>query len=225
MATLTATPSISPSSLTISGNTQVSATISWTRPTVPTGAVISSCILSGKATATMSKGSATIKVNGTTVTSGSTFNINLGTANTTSSVTVTGVGGNKNAKGTVAFSNLNYTVTYEVAAQTHTVTFVDWNGTVLKTEIVEDGKSAVAPTAPTRDGYKFTGWDKTFSNITSDLTVTAQYAEIVYTPIRVKENNSWTPIAAIYKKINGIWVIQSDFETLFSNQNIKYQKM
>ena len=101
----------------------------------------------------------------------------------------------------------------------------DHGGFRLKTEIVEDGKSAVAPTAPTRDGYKFTGWDKTFSNITSDLTVTAQYAEMVYTPIRVKENNSWTPIVAIYKKINGVWVIQSDFETLFSNQNIKYQKM
>ena len=60
MATMTVTPSISPSSLSISGTTQVSATISWTYPTLPTGAVVSSCVLTGVATATMSKGSATI---------------------------------------------------------------------------------------------------------------------------------------------------------------------
>jgi hypothetical protein len=52
---------------------------------------------------------------------------------------------------------------------------VDHDGTVLKTEKVESGKSATAPAAPTRDGYEFIGWDKDFSNITGDLTVTAQY--------------------------------------------------
>ena len=58
---------------------------------------------------------------------------------------------------------------------TYTVNFVDYDGTVLKTQTVESGKSATAPADPTRDGYTFTGWDKDFSNITGDLTVTAQY--------------------------------------------------
>ena len=62
-----------------------------------------------------------------------------------------------------------------------TVTFQDWDGTVLKTEQVEQGKSATAPAAPTREGYTFKGWDKDFSNVQSDLTVTAQYTrDIVY---------------------------------------------
>ena len=59
----------------------------------------------------------------------------------------------------------------------YTVTFVDYDGTVLKTEEVEEGKSATAPNKPTRENYTFSGWDKEFANVTSDLTVTAVYTE------------------------------------------------
>ncbi|MBR5566275.1 MAG: InlB B-repeat-containing protein [Roseburia sp.] len=64
-----------------------------------------------------------------------------------------------------------------VAAAMFTVTFKDYDGTVLKTETVERGKSATAPTSPTRDGYVFIGWDVAFDKISSDLTVIAQYEE------------------------------------------------
>ena len=178
MATITSIPTAG--SLTVNGNTQVSGTISWSKPTVPSDATITSCVLTGTATASISKGGATITVNGTTVESGSQFTINLGTANNTTSVTTTAKGGNKNANGTVSFSNLVYTVTYELPKATYTVIFVDWDGAVLKTQQVEEGASATAPTDPTRDGYRFTGWDNSFNNITSDLTVTAQYVQIVY---------------------------------------------
>ena len=177
MATLTATPTISPSSLSISGKTTQNATITWSCPTLPNDSVISSCVLTGKATASMTKGNATIKVNGTTVSSGSNFSINLGTANNTSSVAVTAVGGNNNARGTVTFSNLNYTVTYTVAT-TYSVVFKDWDGSVLSEQTVSEGSSATAPVTPTRDGYEFIGWDMDFSNVTGDLIVTAQYKEI-----------------------------------------------
>ena len=191
MAKVTSTPTAG--SLTVSGNTQVSGTISWSKPTVPSDATISSCVLTGTANASMSKGSATITVNGTTVTAGSQFTINLGTANNTTSVTTTAKGDNKNSKGTVSFSNLVYTVTYEEASQvkTYTVTFVDWDGSVLKTQTVEEGSSATAPSNPTRNGYNFIGWDTSFNNITSNLNVTAQYSIKSYT-VTFKDWNGTT---------------------------------
>ncbi len=60
----------------------------------------------------------------------------------------------------------------------HTVTFVGFNGEILKVEEVEDGKSATAPEAPEIEGYKFTGWDKEFDVVTEDMTVKAIYEEI-----------------------------------------------
>lgn len=57
----------------------------------------------------------------------------------------------------------------------HKVDFVDWDGTVLKSEDVIKGEDATAPVEPTREGYTFTGWDKTFTNIQNNLTITANY--------------------------------------------------
>ena len=61
--------------------------------------------------------------------------------------------------------------------ETFTVTFVDGQGNTLKTETVGRGQSATAPADPAREGYTFDGWDKDFSNVTSDLTVTAKWKE------------------------------------------------
>ena len=111
MATITV--NISSFSLSVSGNTQVNGNITWSAPTVPADATIVSCTLTGKATASMSKGSTTTKVNNSTVSSGSSFTVNLGTDISITSVTISTKGGNKNANGTVAFDNLVYTVEYE----------------------------------------------------------------------------------------------------------------
>jgi hypothetical protein len=59
--------------------------------------------------------------------------------------------------------------------QVITVVFLDWDDTELKMQVVEHGSAAIAPATPVRTGYTFTGWDKAFDNITSDLVVTAQY--------------------------------------------------
>lgn len=78
------------------------------------------------------------------------------------------------------------------AITTYTVTFVDYDGTVLQTEIVEEGASATAPEDPSRDGYTFKGWDKSFDNVTGDLTVTAKYIKNGVSTVVV---NSVTAIA------------------------------
>lgn len=69
----------------------------------------------------------------------------------------------------------------------HTVTFKDYDGTVLKAQTVEHGTAAAAPEAPSRDEYRFLGWDTSFFIVTTDLTVTAQYAEIIYHTVTFKD--------------------------------------
>lgn len=91
-----------------------------------------------------------------------------------------------------SYSNVNADVTVVAQYRENTsetvyyiVRFIDYDGTVLKTQAVEKGQSAKAPADPVRAGYSFTGWDKTFASITADLTVTAQYEEIPSTDLTV----------------------------------------
>ncbi len=74
------------------------------------------------------------------------------------------------------FTNVseNLTVTAQYEAVRYTVTFKCGEETVSSQE-VPHGTAAKAPDAPKLEGHKFTGWDADFSNITGDLTVTAQY--------------------------------------------------
>ena len=62
-----------------------------------------------------------------------------------------------------------------------TVTFKDWDGSVLDEQQVSYGQAASAPSDPERTGYTFTGWDVDFTSITGDLVVTAQYSINRYT--------------------------------------------
>lgn len=79
------------------------------------------------------------------------------------------------ATGNYKISYVNGTLTITKPVSFYTVTFVDGQGKTLKTEKVESGKAATAPADPKRDGYTFTGWDKDFSKVTADMTVTAQW--------------------------------------------------
>ncbi len=63
----------------------------------------------------------------------------------------------------------------------YTVTFKDWDDSVLKTEEVEHGSSATPPADPVREWHTFIGWDKVFDNVTENLVVTAQYSINEYT--------------------------------------------
>lgn len=73
-------------------------------------------------------------------------------------------------------ADVTVTATYTAKAS-YTVTFVDHDGTVLKTEAVVSGKDATPPADPTRANYNFAGWQGSYTGVTENVTVTATYTE------------------------------------------------
>ncbi len=59
--------------------------------------------------------------------------------------------------------------------ESYTVTFIDFDETVLSTQQVRYREDATAPIIPVRSGYSFTGWSQTFDEVTSAITIQAQY--------------------------------------------------
>lgn len=66
---------------------------------------------------------------------------------------------------------------YAEFVKQYTVQFLGFNGVELKTQTVDENAAAIAPVPPTVDGYLFDCWDKDFSKVTGDLTVSAVYRE------------------------------------------------
>jgi len=74
-----------------------------------------------------------------------------------------------------------YTATYTEHIRSYVIKFVDHSGSVIKSEELEYGTMPTAPSVPTREGYDFTGWDKTVVAVTGEATYTAQYKIKTYT--------------------------------------------
>lgn len=53
--------------------------------------------------------------------------------------------------------------------------FVDWDGTTISVQTVGYGMDAEAPADPVREGYDFIGWSGSFTGITANTVLVAQY--------------------------------------------------
>lgn len=67
------------------------------------------------------------------------------------------------------------TVYVKWAINKYTVTFMDGEKVLETFPNVPHGSAVTAPEVPKKDGKTFKGWDKDFSNVTSDLTINAVY--------------------------------------------------
>ena len=72
------------------------------------------------------------------------------------------------------------TLTARWTVKSNRVTFVDHDGSVLGSELVEWDGDAVAPEDPYHTGYTFTGWDRDYTHVKEPFTVTAQYRSHAY---------------------------------------------
>ena len=117
----------------------------------------------------------------------------------------------------VDFVTVDVTKPYEVRLPknedlnlpTYTVTFKDYDGSILKTATVKEGKKATTPVDPTRDGYRFAGWSPSdLTNITSDLEVTATYEIVEYTISYVANTSTVT---------ESTWATKDEFVNDFYN--------
>ena len=68
-------------------------------------------------------------------------------------------------------------ITAEEGVLQYSVRYQDWDGTLLKEEMVDSGGSVTPPSDPVRQGYTFTGWSASTERVLEDMTVTAQYAK------------------------------------------------
>lgn len=65
----------------------------------------------------------------------------------------------------------------QTAIVTYTIRFLDWDGTVLKTESVTAGSNPTPPANPTREGYTFSGWSPTVGAANQNQDYTATYTQ------------------------------------------------
>ena len=76
--------------------------------------------------------------------------------------------------------DVTYTAKYEEIKNKYTYTFLNSDGTVLKSEEIEYGEMPVAPADPTKEederrSFVFIGWDKPVEAITENVSYTAVY--------------------------------------------------
>lgn len=215
-------------SLSATGTTVATGSITWTAPSYPSGVTSwDSVVISGTWRWNGRGGITYVNINGTNTSDGIPFNINLG-ATTTSPLSITCKGGNKNATGrNFTWSNLQVTYTYTAYYNISAIQSTGGTISLSQSGSVVEGTTITVTCAPD-NGYKLENiyvngvvLSGTSFVPTDDSVVTATFIEQTNTGLYFKENGSYISTQAVYKKVSGVWVAQTDIESLF-DQNVKY---
>ena len=81
---------------------------------------------------------------------------------------------------TVVKADAEYKATYKTVSNAFTVTFWDWDGSVIDKQTVLRGNAATLPANPVREGYIFKGWSVDsgdLNNVQQDIDAWAEYEE------------------------------------------------
>lgn len=93
------------------------------------------------------------------------------------------------AIGVEGSSDMEVVDTIQAPKPTYTVNFYDWDGSIISTQEITKGENATPPTNPTKEGFKFLGWDKSVTNITEDTDIFADFEREEYTVVFVDWEN------------------------------------
>ena len=93
------------------------------------------------------------------------------------------------AIGVEGSSDIKVVDTIKAPKPVYTVNFYDWDGSIISTQQITKGENATPPTNPTKEGFKFLGWDKSVTNITEDTDIFADFEREEYTVVFVDWEN------------------------------------
>jgi hypothetical protein len=103
-----------------------------------------------------------------------------------------------------------YTATFTPTLRSYTVSFVNYDGTVLQSEVLDYGETpsytGEIPARETDDSYiyEFDKWDKDIEAVTGETTYTATFKEIAVVPFPDVNKEDWFFDAAQYCARNGL---------------------
>jgi hypothetical protein len=106
------------------------------------------------------------------------------------------------------------------------VRFIDYDGTIIKEELVNDGEDATAPVLPTHNNLTFYEWNNEFTNVTHAIDVGATYSTIdgkSYVFITLTTPTGLTPTLYLAKFTADVMTINwgdGTSETTTTNGNI-----
>ncbi len=115
---------------------------------------------------------------------------------------------------TEVFSDLTVRAQY---VRQYIVTFKDYDGTILFTDMVDGGESATAPENPEREGYAFVSWSRAFANVTEDIEVVAVYQIKRYTVTFLGKDG--TVLQSITGVAHGSGVVPPSVEDVYFDWN------
>ena len=97
------------------------------------------------------------------------------------------------------------------------VSFLDINGNTIEEQLVTNGKSAIEPTLEPVEGYTFIGWDASFENVTSNMTINAKYEINTYmVTFNMPSGETITTITDVY---HGFSVTPPEIDEIYFDWN------
>ena len=110
------------------------------------------------------------------------------------------------------------------------LTFVDYDGNIIKTKSILQGANFTLPEAPEKEGYVFVGWDIDLENLTNDMIITPIYEKIYNFEVTYIYNEYYTgeaikPNAIIIDENTKNRLSEEDYEIICENNIMQEQQM